>query len=418
MEAVSDTDASGRISREAGDKTKGFRFQKLRAAIRFLQRVEANPSGQVLCAMELLEDSVLFDSSQGALISGEENKYYGSRLSFNSPAIRNTIVAFLDLYFLYSKSDELKLGVYASAELSQERIEAAHRAKLGYEPKQNHYNILKKLVSGDDLEKEELDIAFSIAKDEYFSQYKNPTKGFRSLVETMSHEDFLAFIKSIDWSVSDETNESLEEDALVQVKGSWLFNNRHEHLESYILSSLLDELEKRSGKKGVVDRLMSTDTLKNIFSDILVSPAMDERVVDPAAEAWAGIEPNDFRNLIEKILAVCPGFSPSILGVLARKCGLARAVKSESEREMKALLRRILDVCEDELIEMNISSNMSQQDVLKAIDDLTAASEKHLASLRQAYKYRIRDRHDIKGAVLTLFDDCFLAFDDVQHDEE
>ena len=101
------------ISREAGDKTKGFRFRKLRAAIRFLQRVQENSDGQVHCAMELLEDSVLYDGNSESLISGEENKYYGSRISFNSAALKNTLVAFLDLYFAFARSGELKLGVYA-----------------------------------------------------------------------------------------------------------------------------------------------------------------------------------------------------------------------------------------------------------------------------------------------------------------
>lgn len=54
MTVDSGTDASGVISREAGDKTKGFRFQKLRAAIRFLQRIDSNRDGLVHCAMELL----------------------------------------------------------------------------------------------------------------------------------------------------------------------------------------------------------------------------------------------------------------------------------------------------------------------------------------------------------------------------
>lgn len=177
MKAAGDIDAVDHISREAGDKTKGFRFQKLRGAIRFLQRVEANRDGQVQCALEFLEDSVLFDSSDSSSISGEENKYYGSRVSFNSPAIRNTVVAFLDLHFQYSKSSELKLGVYASAELAQERISAQLREALGYESKQKNYDILEKLVSGDELTEEEKEVALAVTKAEYSAQYKDPLEG-------------------------------------------------------------------------------------------------------------------------------------------------------------------------------------------------------------------------------------------------
>lgn len=243
MAAVSDTNGVDHISREAGDKTKGFRFQKLRAAIRFLQRVDANRSGQVQCAMELLEDSVLYDGSADALISGEENKYYGSRISFNSSAVKNTVVAFLDLYFTFYRTGELELGVYASAELAQERITAEQREKLGYTAEQKSYDILKKLVQKDELTNEEIVVAFEITKAEYFKQYKD-SKGYTELVKAMPLDDFIKFIKSIDWSLTNDTNETLEEQALQLVRTCRFFTYRHQNLESYVLSSLLDELKK------------------------------------------------------------------------------------------------------------------------------------------------------------------------------
>lgn len=412
MAAVSDTDGVDHISREAGDKAKGFRFQKLRAAIRFLERVDANSSGQVQCAMELLEDSVLYDGSADALISGEENKYYASGLSFNSSAIKNTVVAFLDLYFAFNRSGELELGVYASAQLAQERISAEQRASLGYTAEQKNYDILRKLVQKEELTHEEMVFAFEIAKNEYFKQYSEAGRGFTGLVKAMPLDEFGRFAAAIDWSLTNDTNESLEEQALQLVKTSRFFTHRHQNLEGYVLSSVLDELEKRSGKKSVTDRLLSTDTLKNIFNEILLGPTTDERGEDPASECWDDVEINDFRNLQTKILSVCPEFDPRGLKVLARRCSLARSVEPEGQREMKGLLRRVLDVCEAELTKNPPSKSMTQQGVLDAIEVLTKASEQHASHLRRVYRYRARDQHSIQGAVLTLFDDCYLAFDE------
>lgn len=414
MAAVSDTDVVDHISREAGDKTKGFRFQKLRAAIRFLQRVDSNRNGQVQCAMELLEDSVLYDGNADTLISGEENKYYGSRISFNSSAIKNTVVAFLDLYFTFHRTGELGLGVYASAELAQERITAQQREKLGYAAEQKNYDILKKLVQNDELTKEEMVVAFSIVKNEYFTQYKGTNKGYTELVKSMHLDDFNEFIKSIDWSITNDTNETLEEEALQLVRGCRFFTYRHQNLESYVLSALLDELEKRSSKKSVTDRLLSTDTLKYIFNQILLGPIMDERVDDPASECWDDVELDDFRNLPIKILSVCPEFNQRALKVLARRCSLARNVEPGGEREMKGFLRRVLDVCETEFIKNPTPPSMTQKEVLDVIAALTKASEQHTATLRGNYRYRTRDQHAIEGAVLTLFDDCYLAFDEAE----
>lgn len=407
------------INREAGDKTKGFRFQKLRAAIRFLERVQASNGGQVLCAMELLEDSVLFDGSGEALVNGEENKYYGSRISFNSEAMKNTMVAFLDLYFAFQGSGDLKLGVYASAEVAQERIAAEFRATLGFEKKQKLYDILQNLTLGFDLDAEESKIAFEIVRTEYLKQYKDAQKkGYGAMLEAMPLADFSAFLKSIEWSLNGETNESLETGALHLVRTCKFFTHRHTGLEQFILSTLLNELEKRSGAKSVTDRLLSTDTLRTIFSDILCASSTNVLTVDPAWNDWDDVEQPEFRNLAEKITSVCPDFSPKLLKVYARTCSLARNVGAHEEKEMKALLRRILDVCEEPLLESTSEASMfTQRQVQDMIDELVRLAEQHVASLRGRYQYGLRDAQSIKGAVLTLFDDCYLAFDEVQADE-
>lgn len=412
MAVVSGASDPGVISREAGDKTKGFRFQKLRAAIRFLTRAEANRNGLVHCAMELLEDSVLIDGSDKALITGEENKFYGSGLSFNSSAIKNTLVAFLDLYFTFQRSSDVKLGIYASATVANERISAEVRAALGFEAKQALYGILKKLVDEQALTPEELQIAFALTKSEYENQYKSNNGGFFPLLQSMPLEEFDTFLKNIDWSISNETNETLEEDALHAIRNSQYFNYRHKGLENYLLASLLNELEKRSGKPSPTDRLLNTDTLRSIFNEMLLGSDVETRVDDPACEKWDGVATNDFRNLQEKILAVCPDFSTAKLKILARVCGLARSVEPEGQREMKGMLRRILDVCETEILSMPSQVSMTEKEVLDAIDHLSTVAENHLASLRGTYRYRARDHHSVKGSVLTLFDDCFLALDE------
>lgn len=399
------------INREAGDKTKGFRFQKLRAAIRFLQRADANRDGQVLCAMELLEDSVIFDSTGNALVSGEENKLYTSGLSFNSAAIRNTLVAFLDLYFAYSQSPELKLGVFASADVAQERVSGELLQAFGLEKKQKQYGILKKLIEGESLTAEEQTVTRAIATKEYAEQYKGAEKGFSAMVNAMSDADFQKFLRSIEWSVSSETNDELENEALAQITGCRFYSYRHERLEATILAVLLNELEKRSGKVGVMDRLLTTDTLKLIFQETLLDIPQSERPFDPAAEDWEGLEATDLRNLAEKLLAICPDMPASVIGTLARRCSLARKVEPGGEREMKGLLRRVLDVCENDLLKKTLPATMSRDDVLQIIDDLTTTVEQHYASLRQSYRYKSRDHATLKGAVLSLFDDCYLALD-------
>ena len=260
---------------------------------------------------------------------------------------------------------------------------------------------------------DELAIARSLATEEYVEQYrKKEGAGFLPLLKALTEKEFRAFLEGIDWSISNETNETLERSALEAIRNSRFFTHRHANLEGFLLSSLLNELEKRSGKPAPSDRLLNTDTIKNIFNEILLGSNTEFRVEDPAVEHWDVLAANDFRNLEEKILSVCPNFSSSKLKVLARVCALARSVEQEGLREMKGLLRRILDVCEAELLGMPSVQSMTEQQVLDAIDHLAKVAEEHVATLRATYRYKQRDHHSIKGAVLTLFDDCFLALDE------
>ena len=410
-------DAANHINREAGDKQKGFRFQKLRAAIRFLERVESNSTGQVLCAIELLEDSLLYDSSSAATIQGEENKAYSTAISFNSSAIRNTVVAFLDLYFAFRRSPELKLSVYASAAISQERIEAVVREELGFDKKQGHYDILRKLVAKESLSSEEEFIAYHIAQKEYKAQYEGKSSGYFSLFAELTVKDVCDFLQSIEWSVSEETNMELEEQALAKIRSCRFFTHRHEGLESFILSSLLDALEKRSEIKDSISRLVGTDGLKLIFNEVLGN-ALLTKPLDPAANAWGGIDLHDARNLSEKIQAVSPQYPTQSLQRLARKCALAKAEVATRSREYSGLRRRILDVCESEMEKIGFSSALTPTEINDRLESLTKASLSHFSTLAQSYSYQAKDEHSIKGAVLTLFDECYLAFDENDGNQE
>ncbi|WP_156901624.1 hypothetical protein [Azohydromonas australica] len=406
------------ISREAGDTQKGIRFQKLRAAIRFLERVEKNISGRVFCAVEFLEDSMIIDSAGEAMLAGEENKQYTKPLSFNSPAIKNTVVAFLDLVVAFQESDELKLGVYASASLAGERVSAEARVKAGLSDEIKSYQILKKLSSKSSLDNEEILVARQLVLDEYQKQYAERSGlGFYGVVSQWDAEKFFKFLESIEWSVHVEDNFTLEQKALELVKTCRFFNHRHEGLEKFILTRLLDELEKRSHSTSPANRLVSTADLQLMFMEILTEERLvtmvDDKQPDPAADNWEGITVSDFRNLTEKILSISPNYPQKSLQRLARRCSLARTEAGVFDRQYVSLRRRIYDVCEQYLEDRaKPGQTMNGEEVDAIINDLAKESHECIQTLSQSYKYNIKDRETIKGAVLTLFDECFIAFDD------
>ena len=407
-EAVTET-----ISREAGDKQKGVRFQKLRGAIRLLKAIQTNTAGQVYCALEFLEDSVLLDGSANGLLSGEENKLYSSALSFNSSAIKNTLVAFLDLRCTMP-SGELLLGIYASAELADEKITAEVCTAAALPPAGKMHSILKHLVAGTALDVTEQKIARHLAIDEYRLQYRpKPGRGYLGIIEKWTLEKFSSFFHEIQWSIAVETNEDLEKEALSLIKSSRFFNYKHEGLETYILAKVLDEFEKRSQEKVALDRLVATSDIELIYSriisDVRFGASLAEKPEDPAGRTWPTISTSDQRSLEEKILAVSPSYPAKSLQLLARRCALARIEASQFERDYVSLRRRLIDVCEGEL--QQIDRHVEPAVVDAILDNLSSLSFERLKDLSKSYRYSIKDSETTKGAVLTLFDDCFLAFD-------
>lgn len=401
------------ISREAGDKQKGVRFQKLRAAIRLLKAIQNKTAGRVYCALEFLEDSVLLDGSASCILSGEENKLYSSALSFNSSAIKNTLVAFLDLKCTMP-TGELLLGIYASAELADEKIAADVCLAVGLPHAGKMHSILKRLVAGTALNNVEQKIARYLALDEYRLQYQaKPGRGYLEIIEKWSPEKFSNFIDEIQWSIAVETNEDLEEEALTLIKSSRFFNYKHEGLEAYILAKVLDEFEKRSQEKIALDRLVATSDIELIYSRIIsevrFGESVSEKPEDPAGKTWSAISTSDQRSLEEKILAVSPSYPAKSLQLLARRCSLARIEASQFERDYVSLRRRLIDVCEEAL--QKIDCHVEPSVVDEILDNLSSRSFERLKDLSLSYRYSIKDSETTKGAVLTLFDDCFLAFD-------
>lgn len=400
------------ISREAGDKTQGFRFQKLRAAVRLLGRIPSSSSSQIFCALEFIEDSALFDAD--GTIALEENKSYTSALSFNSAAIKNTVVAFLDADAAFAYSKELRFGVYASATVAGERIPPARLPSPGGSPRSGTFSILKNLVAGVRLTDTEVAVAKTLIEDEYRSQYASGDRspGHEPPFAAWTIGTFRHFLEKVDWEVGDHQAAAVEAEALDLIRKSPFFDHRHEGLEEFLLCALLDLLEKRSHEQSPIQRIVGTADVKNIFLEILAGRRED--LLDPAHKEWHHEEPKDRRNLSEKVQAVSPAYPGDRLSRLARKIALARHERDAFGREYISLMLRVLHACQDELINLEgkLSHSMSESEVDACLEALVTASVGRMSKLSATWTYRVANEEAIRGAVLSLFDECYLAFDE------
>ncbi|EHO4300295.1 hypothetical protein KK566_004566, partial [Salmonella enterica] len=163
------------INREAAKTSgSGLLFQRIRAVHRLLNLINRLGKKTCYCATEFIEDSTTLTVNDGvAAIEIEENKKYSSGLSFNSEAIKNTIVAFSDQYIShFNDSKTIDFSIFCHAQLSDEQLDNSllHSivpSLLLSQTKTTKLNILKKLVKKDTLTQDEITISKFLFTEEY-----------------------------------------------------------------------------------------------------------------------------------------------------------------------------------------------------------------------------------------------------------
>lgn len=401
------------IDRENGDKTKGFRFQKLRACIRLVSEVKPG-SDRVSCAIELLEDSLFVAEDPSTPHRVEENKNYTAALTFNSKAVRNTLVAFIDIDFQYFNDEEsLKLCFFASAPVGEEKFSADILGRAQVDAKAHaRCNVLGKLVTKQPLTRDELKICREVILDEYRDQYKKRKGGNLPALEKWMIKDFDRLLSRIEWTVTTDGNNELEQEALRTIRSCHLFTHRHEGLEAFILASLMDEFEKRSESRKPVSRLVHAADVKLIFLTALGKGA-PTRPMDPVHKAWESVEISDLRNLNEKIDAVSTDYPKSVKDDHNLRVVMAKFEADQWQREYVSLRLRVLTFCR-ELLEKKLPTLKLPLDstaVDQIIEELVSTSMTRLESLGKVYHYHINDPEVVRGVILSLFDECYIAFD-------
>ncbi|MBB5498774.1 hypothetical protein [Paraburkholderia sp. MM5384-R2] len=400
------------IDREAGDKKKGDRFQKLRACIRLLSEIGLDRNNRIYCAIELLEDSLLIREQGDDAPCVEENKNYGSSLTFNSSPVRNTVVAFIDLDSRFLGNSPIRFSFYASATVGEERFDKSLFERAGL-VSPGKSSILKKLCAKEPLSGDDVALCKASILDEYAKQYADIAgHGHLAAISAWTPEQFGQFLSKVEWIVTTDGNAELEDAAVDCVRKCPFYSHRHEGMESVIVGAICSEFERRSEHGVPMARLLGTPDIENIFLRTLgVQP--QGKPLDPAHESWNEIDVTDMRSLQEKIEAVTASYPPKGLRRLKRRVGLAKDEARLWQREYVSLRRRVYDVCED-VLDANRhgrTSPLTPAEIDAILADMVTRSMEELTRLNKTYHYRIQDEITLRGAILSLFDECYLAFD-------
>lgn len=402
----------GTINREASDKAKGYRLQKLRAIKLMLETIEAQDNALFFTAIEDVEDI-----SHTTLTPEEAKKYYEEDKNYDqdhnftifSPQVKNTLVSFFDIYVSWRMSEELRLGFYTTASVGKERKKFRINGVEVDPPVEPVLSILSSACLVPD---NIVTMVKAVVVEEYETQYSlKSSKGNLDTLRQSSIQEFRAFLETVVWHFGEEDEKKLKQTVINLIKKSKWHNVRHENKEESIFSILMEMLDERQSKQSLASRVVAYADVKMEFmraeseeSDLLMDPTWCElRKIEK--------EITDKRNLEEKITSVCPNYGRQKLKHLARLACRSKTEQLSSNKTFLSLKYRTYEACSGYLCDLE-TVPATERDIDSVIEHLNSTAGEHIEELKKDYTYTISNSHAIAGLILDLFDSCFVSFDE------
>lgn len=410
------TDKINTIKREAHDKTKGFRFQKLRAVALLIDAFSRHNNPWVYCAIENIGDVRFHEGTEDSTKDHiEEDKDYKETTSFslNSQQVLNSLVAIVDTWISFEYSETLHFVFCTTANITKENY--TKRVKdLGITLPS--VAILACLCNHSYAQEFLIDAVRGLVIDEYRMQYSAKSKnGFLSILQGWNINDWQAFLGCIEWNFGHCDEKQLEEELIIKLKDSSLYNERLYGKESLLISLLVDLFDKNQHKKIFSDRFISGSDVQLLAKQV---EAGDYHVPDQAWQIWNSLAiPQDKRNIIDKSISVVANFDQIVLENWCRKVAMSRIQQNDlkHDRSIFSLKYRIYDRCQIELINMvkkADKANITSSTIEEWVALLTDCALEHINDLKKDhYNYPLQSKDAIKGIILELVDSCFLSFD-------
>ncbi|WP_041279687.1 hypothetical protein [Desulfobacula toluolica] len=407
------------INREAADTSKGFRLQKIRAIKLMLNSIKNDADAVFFTAVENVEDV-----SHQTVENGVETNYFEEDKNYDlcgnftifSPPVKNTLVSFFDIYLgQFKNSKNVYLGFYTTRAIGKER---KNKLNDGTEIDLPETSILSLLSSGKKINGATTRLVKAILIEEYIEQYKGkPYDGFLESLKNMSEKDFIDFLMRIKWYFGEENEEDLKQTVLKDIEASTLHSSAHIGKESIIFSSLMEKLDEKQNKESLLDRLVHSSDVKLIFAEARSEVA--ELNMDPTWRHYNELEEEitDKRNLKEKIQAIIDDYPERKIRHLAKKACRSKTEQSSSNKTFLSLKYRVHEACSDYFFEEDYTPPENGDDLNRLIKELLSESVKSIEELKKDYQYSVSNSKIIEGIILDLFDSCFFAFDELEHEK-
>ncbi|QWG56017.1 hypothetical protein EXW50_11530 [Bacillus mycoides] len=401
------------INRDAGDKTKGFRLQRLRAISLLFDQMEKNDDRiSVFASTEYLDDVYIKKVSPDGMITyteGDKNYDNSKKFSFMSREVTNSLIIFLDNWLNCDMSDTLYYCFYTNIQYTYEKDNTPTIKKLGIELPEKP--ILDHLIAYE-FNKEVIECIKKRLLYEYEEQYKNKEEnGYLGVIKEFGYAKWVSFFSRISWQFGQYDEKELEVALIDKLeKRSFLTNIDVLGNEDLIINLL----ENKFGANEKFNDAMSKHVTSAHVENILLRIAKDivKKDSDPVYSVWENLEPpTDNRGLKDKIFDVDKDYKKRKIGLKARDiASIKEEFQQLSDQEQGSYRYRIFEACQKRLNEL--LDKELPVDVDGWLEELFEVSKKHLEDKSKDYSYVIQSDDAIQKVILELIDSCFLSFDE------
>jgi hypothetical protein len=401
------------INREAGDKLKGPRLQKLRCVSLVLDAIEKSVKPHIYAAVEHKEDVYINNIGEGTEYLEQDKNYdVGSKFTFNSPEVTNCMVSFCDMWVEYVvKSKDVYLGFYSTNEIGKEKTTQTITALNIDLPDEPILELLQNKIFDDS---KLIPAVKALVIAEYRKQYDDDNPGYVGTLENFTNDDWKKLLSAIDWKFGESAEEELQAIVLEKIKKCKFFNYTFLGKEETILRNLMDLLDERQCVTDLLGKFVNSSDVQLEFMKI--TSVIDDKTDDPIYKIWESLpEPVDKRNILDKIKAVCSAPNERRLQMYARRTASSRILQDDkvNDKSFSSLRYRVYEKCEEELGTYLKNLPSGALGDLDEIDKLFAFLYKvaisHANIMAGDFKYSLRSKPIIEGIVLELFDSCYLA---------
>ncbi|MDU1055406.1 serine protease [Clostridium baratii] len=147
-----------------------------------------------------------------------------------------------------------------------------------------------------------------------------------------------------------------------------------------------------------------------------------EEHLDPLYGKYYNLVKNDFRNLKDKIMDVCPNYNDKKIKLLARKVANTMCETGQlTEKRRAALLYRVFLAANERQCDLVIDEKetLTKEEINFWLNQYVDYAKKIIDEKSEEYKYILKSRDTIEGVVLQLINDCYISFDEKgYYDEE